>query len=120
MSKFTNFIEKGKKGYCKEDLWSIDIWFLKTIVPMLKEFKENLHGYPSNYTNSEEWDKELDNLIFYFSEANEETCSEKNEVDYESDSDGWLHREREIYNYRNEMKNKAFELFKNCFWDLWD
>lgn len=32
----------------------------------------------------------------------------------------YFDREKEIYEYRNKMKDEAFDLLKKYFWDLWD
>lgn len=39
---------------------------------------------------------------------------------YKGTSQKYLEREKEIETYRNECKNKAFEMFSKYFWNLWD
>ena len=34
------FFQRGFKGYCDRDVWDIDSWFERNIIPMLKELKE--------------------------------------------------------------------------------
>ena len=32
----------------------------------------------------------------------------------------YFNREQEIFEYRNKMKDEAFDLIKKYFWNLWD
>ena len=32
----------------------------------------------------------------------------------------WMEKQRELMKYRNNMKNEAFDLIKEYYWDLWD
>lgn len=82
------------KGYCDNDLLSIDYWFIKIMPKMLKEFKETRHGSPMriDYNPLEdsldekecnqdihgEWDKKLDRMIFLLGEMDEDSCSRQN------------------------------------------
>lgn len=112
--------ERAKKGYCKEDIWNINDWFLNIIPRILKDFNESRNGYPCNLSD-EEWDNIIKRMIFCFEEANEDTCSQTNEIEFEiEDYEKWLKREAEIDKYRNDMKNEGLELFSKYFWNLWD
>lgn len=127
------FIQRGIRGYSDQDIWGIDYWFIKTIIPMLKQLKETKHGYPCDMTE-EQWEKELNKMIHCFEEIDEDKCSEKNEFeeefhdaiwinpknDTEEITKKWINRENEITDYKVRMKNKAFSLFSKYFWNLWD
>lgn len=126
------FFQRGMRGYSDEDVWSIDIWFKSIIIPMLEQLKETKQGYPIDMTE-EEWNLTLNNMINYFKECTDFYCSEKNEYEDEymsrimstneydkSLTNKWLKREEEIDKYKNEMKDKAFELFSKHFYSLWD
>lgn len=126
------FFQRGTRGYSDKDVWSIDIWFKSIIIPMLEQLKETKQGHPIDMTE-EEWNLTLNNMINYFKECTDFYCSEKNEYEDEYMSrimsaneydkllaDKWLKREEEIDKYKNEMKNKAFELFSKHFYSLWD
>lgn len=145
MLKIRECYQRIKRGWCDSDVFSIDNWFESVIVDMLKQLKETKHGYPCDMT-AEQWDKELDRMIYCFTEMQEDKCSEKNEYEEEYiqqmgfkqvDVNGktftavqnyndeelrklWLEREKEIYNYRMEMQTKGFELFNKYFRNLWD
>ncbi|MFR3182208.1 MAG: hypothetical protein ACLTPN_01110 [Clostridia bacterium] len=126
------FFQRGTRGYSDKDVWSIDIWFKSIIIPMLEQLKETKQGHPIDMTE-EEWNLTLNNMINYFKECTDFYCSEKNEYEDEYMSrimsaneydkllaDKWLKREEEIDKYKNEMKDKAFELFSKHFYSLWD
>lgn len=126
------FFQRGMRGYSDEDVWSIDIWFKSIIIPMLEQLKETKQGHPIDMTE-EEWNLTLNNMINYFKECTDFYCSEKNEYEDEymshimsaneydkSLTNKWLKREEEIDKYKNEMKDKAFELFSKHFYSLWD
>ena len=76
--KLKNFIQRGMKGYCDEDIYDIEYWFLTIMPKMLEEFKQKKNGYPYQFNNEEEWDKELDLMINDLIDANENTCRYKN------------------------------------------
>ena len=97
------------KGYCDYDLYSIYEWFRRIMPPMLENFKDNLHGYPSSFydissSEAEEdksdkadetdetskidkgmkvWQNTLDKMIFLFRESDRETCSHQNPYEEE-------------------------------------
>ena len=114
--------QRVTRGYCDKDLWNIDYWFLGIVPDMLKQFKETRNGSPGclgeeyvdedgiscNDSCHEEWDKILDEMIFLFHEMDEETCQNKGLSNKELDE------------YREECKNKAFALFSKWFYSLWD
>ena len=89
--------------------------------------KETKHGYPCDMT-AEEWDNQLDRMIYCFTEMQEDKCSQKNEYEeqyFQKMSDYklrelWLQRNAEIYKYRTKMQTEGFELFNKYFRNLWD
>ena len=100
-SKIRYAFQRATKGYCDLDVWNIDSWFLRVMPHMLSEFKDNLHGYPSEFLASDEtqsqnapsqeaedlaikeWGKTITDIIYYLQEANEDTCSIKNPYEEE-------------------------------------
>lgn len=128
------FFQRGFKGYCDRDVWNIDSWFERNIIPMLKELKETKHSYPMDMTEKQ-WEIELDNMIHCFEEMTDD-CSEKNEyweeykkhlfsIKKKEDLDKelqekWLKREEEIEDYQVSMKNKALKMFSKHYYNLWD
>lgn len=168
--------QRCRRGYCDKDLWNIDHWFLNMIPDMLTQFKETRHGSPGrlgedyvdekgilcNDSCHDRWTKILEEMIFLFQEANEETCQKKNSFEEEHDricdeftekyglfgeklekespikignrrihfakelpeyqkvEEQYFEEEKKLYEYRNDCKNQALELFSEWFWDLWD
>lgn len=94
--------QRIKRGYCDEDVWSIDFWFCKTIAPMLRQLAKTTHGcalldengdviYKEN-TSSEEldiyakrWEGTLLHMAFLADEMQEDTCSMINPFKKEND-----------------------------------
>lgn len=92
--------ERIWKGYCDNDIFSIDDWFLGIMPTMLQEFKGAQHGCPtapgliSHRVFLEEsakekdedlqaWNAVLDRMIFLLKEADEETCTRENPYEEE-------------------------------------
>lgn len=121
------------KGYCFRDTWEISNWFLEIMPNMLTDLKNNCHGYFGN--SQEEYEAMLDKMIECFKEANQRTCSMKNEYYdtfphyWESDNltkeekinqKKWFDKENEISKYQQQKLNEGLELFNNHFNELWD
>ena len=118
--------QRARYGYCDIDIWSIDQWFLEIMPSMLQQLKDTTDSYPcasdfpSQAVNGTRTPEEIDNegmqnwqnilseMIFLFNEANEDTCTKKNKYDIALDK------------YRDECKDRAFELFSKWFRYLWD
>ena len=125
-------LQRYKRGFADEDVWSMDVWFIHTVRPMLQQMRDTHVGSPAslgeNYVNEEgvlvndkcheEWDAVLDKMIFLLGEMDEESCTKKNP--HEVGDDGWLKEEENIAKYRDDCKNEFFKLFSEFFWDLWD
>lgn len=79
--------QRIKYGYCDQDVWSIDWWFLNIVPNMLQDLRETTDGFPSGVEDMDEWDSILAEMIFYLREANEDTCQKKNpyEEQYRAD-----------------------------------
>lgn len=101
----------------------------------------NEDGVSCNDMCHAEWDKVLDTMIFLWHEANEETCTQGNpfKIDkdkvykvfrdvqlmaglpkYKSHFKNYFEAERALERYRKECKDKALELLKEYWYDLWD
>lgn len=77
-----SFIQRGKKGYSKRDVWGFDYYLSDIIVKGLKDLKEMAHGYPcgeivgvqsidiededEDSKNMIQWKKILDKIIWTF------------------------------------------------------
>ena len=82
--------QRAKRGYADVDVWNMDSWFMRTILPMLKQFRKTHHGVPgsflSSYSPTDEereaadakWNGILDRMIFLLDEMDVDKCSMKN------------------------------------------
>lgn len=125
-------IQRAKNGFSIRDTYNIDCWFLNIMPNMLKKFNKINMGYPISM-KEDEWKAIIEDMIFHFTNANEDTCSEINEYEDEFlnskedfskliDSElGAKYRDRaiEIEKFQNEELKKGFELFTKYFKDLW-
>ena len=116
----------------KYDIWSMDSTLAHIIVPMLKQLKESTHGAPnvddedvseslqatSDPPTEEEgvddnhfkrWDYVLDEMIWSFSQINEE-----GENQYRTNYGAAPFRKHQ------ERMNNGFKLFGKYYQDLWD
>lgn len=105
------FIERGRKGYCNEDLWEFDNWLSSLIARSLREFKLNCHGYPNDIDDWDKWMATLDEMI---------DCFEEQSRDIDNISSNFT----ETYNKRMAIKkaklHRGLELLERWFYDLWD
>ena len=148
------------RKYDDIEIFSFNDCFLEKLPIMLQRLYDTKHGYPVLYniqgnfgtelynltSNKNEivWDKILKDMIWYFKEANEETCSLQNEYenncefDFKKDkgyytitsiypteqakneAELYFEREKELAEYRKECRDKGFDLLKTYFDCLWD
>lgn len=150
------------RKYDDTEIFSFNTCFLEKLPIMLQRLYDTKHGYPMLYniqgnfgtklwnltSNKNEivWDKILKDMIWYFKEANEDTCSLQNEYKYdceinfeqednecyytmkflyptkqaENEAGMWFKREQELAEYRKECRDKGFNLFKTYFDCLWN
>lgn len=105
------FIERGRKGYCYEDLWSFNNWLSKTIARGLREFKENVHGYPNDIDNFEEWLAILDEMI---------ECFEEQTRTIDNLDGDFLARWQRRQEYQRDKLHRGLALLEKYYYDLWN
>ena len=139
--------QRTKKGYCDQDLFSIDAWFIELFPKMLGEFAEFTIGCPGN---EEELIKEVKKFPKNWVEEQEDTINNYlNKYDSKFDikcscccwiliilrmkhcfemCDEWNERYEEYWDKKeyekisNEIekyKKEAFYLFEKWFYNLW-
>jgi hypothetical protein len=95
-------------GCC--DVFSLDYYLAKKILPSLKLFrdktKEDFGGYPCGFDTPEEWTKVLDEMIWSFQYL----------VDGEETGNPF---DLEVMGVNAEREQKGFELFGKHFRNLW-
>ena len=58
-------LQRLVKGYCDKDLWELDVYMARRILPALIAFRNNKQsGYPSGMKNQKEWLETIDKMIF--------------------------------------------------------
>ena len=96
--------QRKKRGWANEDTWSINWWFLNTMLPMLTHFRDNLNGYPICFENETQWQDELTKMIELLKKIKEPDA-------YENPCHVQM---------RVRAKDEFFKLFSKYFFDLWD
>ena len=117
IKEIKRFFERGRKGYCYEDLWQFDNWLSNTIARGLKEFKSNCHSYPSEAVTWEQWMAILDEMIECF----EEQVRGDDNIPVKSDGktldfDVWDKRRA----HKREKLKRGLEILGKYYYDLWD
>ena len=112
------FIQRGRKGYCDKDLWEINTWFSQTVSRMMKEYSKVNISYPEhsdsickgyNDMTDEEKYRAWTSLTYHIGKLLGEA---KGYV-------GLLEETEEERKKRIYSKNRAFELIRDNFYDLW-
>ena len=103
------------RGWADEDTWDIDWWFIKTLSPILKKFKEDNDSNPFKLSE-EEWDKILDNMVYYLEGMNGEGAVKQL---YGEGANLTVDDYKEISNHMTHSKEEFFKLFTQYFYDLW-
>lgn len=121
--------QRAFRGYADCDLWGMDYYLVEVILPMLKDFKKNLHGYPGwgEASTSEKWDSLIDEMIEGF-EAAKRVCDDEyyKEVSGDSIEDIYNAPREEIEEWNRLAKEdqklfeKKMKVFTKWFFHLWD
>lgn len=97
--------QRAFRGYADCDLWSIDFYISEILSNMIKDFRENTHGYPNELT-PEDWDKILEKIENGFN------ASKKiQNMEYEG---------TEEYEALHKIFDEGMDLFKEWYFGLWD
>ena len=114
--------QRFKRGYAYSDVWDMDVWFMRTVKPMLIHLKDHGIGIPNElYTDGENervnWENTLTEMITYLELMDEDAAREHLDI---SDSDYSFESYQKTNDFMEENKNRFFELFSKYFFDLWD
>jgi hypothetical protein len=94
--------ERGKKGYCRRDVWNLYVYLSKVIGGSTRDLANDLHGYPPD-VEEEEWPVILKKISSAFSRV----------ADAEEKGEYLTIKER-------ANLDEAFDLMKKHFLYLWD
>jgi hypothetical protein len=128
------FFQRGARGYSDSDVWNFDCYLSDVIYNGLKQLKEIKHGFPCGYKENwkkaeRNWDRDLQIMIDGFKSANE--IGENSFVMGCSKTETEIFLGREVPKFdirkyereiakRQKKLDKAMDLFKKHFFNLWD
>ena len=104
-------VERARKGYCYEDLWSFDNWLSSIIARGLREFKQNVHGYPNDIDDWDTWMRTLDEMI---------DCFEEQTRGIENLGGNFMEQYHKRMEIKKQKLHRGFELLEKYWFDLWD
>ena len=105
------FIERGRKGYCYEDLWQFDNWLSSLIATGLREFRADCHTYSNDCDDWEDWMAILDEMI---------ECFEEQTRGIENISGDFMEFWKQRMDHKKERLHRGLALLERYYYDLWD
>lgn len=105
------FLERGLRGYCREDLWNFDHFLSGFLTKALRDFKKQCHTYPNDLDDWATWQKILDEMIECFEEQTRD--AETNFTDFLAQYD------KRMVNKKVKL-HRGLELLERYYYDLWD
>lgn len=116
-------LQRAIRGYDETAHWSIDYHFLKVILPPLKELRKNSHGHPSTFDSFEDYIAMLDEMIEGFELAEKMVSGF---AIFDEDYAKLPDHMKKVYDKPDcviidkKKHDKAFDLFRDQFYGLWD
>jgi len=106
--KLKNFILRGKKGWCPEDTWNLDVYLSRVISESIKYLNKHTISHPNRVT-FKQWKKIL------------KTISEGIDAPYNLDeSVNNMGKYNEQSKLARKKQQEALKLFVKYFNNLWD
>lgn len=69
------------KGYCDKDLWGLDVYMARRILPALIAFRKiKKYGRPSELKDMKEWLKTIDKMIFALENLDKDDIKRRKDV----------------------------------------
>lgn len=116
-------IQRFKRGWAYGDVWDMNVWFMRTVKPMLIHLRDYGIGIPNElYIEGDNkrinWKNVLTEMINCLDMMDEDKVYEHLGLD------SYKHMTKEdykkCYGIMEENKNRFFELFSKYYFDLWD
>lgn len=125
--------QRIRYGFPTYQAWDFYGWHSRIVTPRLKHLRNNLHGHPSDFKSTEEWQVILDKIIWAF-----ENCEQRPDFHYSDDYDHrYMVTETELGKVytsmnttgtidmtpvieHNERVQEGLDLFAKYYFDLWD
>lgn len=108
-----------KNNFGISSLWNLDHTIIQFILPRLKAFKEQTHGFPGTFDTMEAWQKTLNEMIW----ALEWYDSEDIHDDWKKDEYGNFLKDEKgelIPTEEHQRAKDGWKLFCDNFFGLWD
>lgn len=115
-------IQRFKRGWAYGDVWDMDVWFIRTVKPMLTHLKDHGIGIPGEFCIGEDgnriyWENTLTEMISCLELMDEDNAEKYLGI---SDDNRSVESYKKVHDLMEENKNRFFELFSKYFFDLWD
>lgn len=75
------FIQRGKRGWSDEDVWSFDFYINRVAGEGLRELAKNTHGYPADFKDMKEWQEYLNRISAEMLGWSDDTFADKASFD---------------------------------------
>ena len=115
------FIQRGRRGWSEEDMWSLDNYLSYIISESLGELAKTSCCYPADkrFPNRKEWKKWLKEMSYTFNEYikldNHDLIEQPDDPTNKQMEEIWKQEEKEV----KRIKKKMHELI-DCWEYLWD
>ena len=119
--------QRFKRGYSYGDVWDMDVWFMRTVKPMLIHLRDHGCGIPNElYLQDADnerilWENTLTEMISCLELMDENNVHKHLGF---ADMDGWRRMTEKDFKKVNQImeenKDRFFELFNKYFYSLWD
>ncbi len=113
------FWQRGRSGWCREDVWSVDGYLSRIIPEMLDELRKNNHSWPGPPMTDEEWNGDgglLDQMAQAF-RANAKACN----MEYMEENERYdREKHAPIEAALMKQSKKGLKLFVKYYNELWD
>lgn len=115
-------IQRFKRGWAYGDVWDMDVWFMRTVKPMLTHLKDHGIGIPGEFCIGEDgnriyWENTLTEMISCLELMDEDNAEKYLGI---SDDNRSVESYKKVHDLMEENKNRFFELFSKYYFDLWD
>ncbi len=120
------FIQRGLRGYSDEDVWSVSYYISSVLKKIIKDLKNQVHGYPTNFKSLEQWKNVLTEIEWTFRTAEKLDANDwvrLKKTDLNNKEIISLSKKHNIHIMTEEecrRYDKGWKLFKKYFHNLWD
>lgn len=119
---FRRRCQRFKRGWAYGDVWDMNVWFMRTVKPMLTHLRDHGIGIPGEFCIGEDanriyWENTLTEMISCLELMDEDNAEKYLGI---SDDNRSIESYKKVHDLMEENKNRFFELFSKYFYNLWD